>query len=96
LVPDVDFVVRGRWLRFWLRHGRPGGLLMVAAPVGILSYMASKVWTAAELEKLTPAQRHEIFEASVVTDLADAPPKLVARSRARVEQLIAEAGSQPG
>ena len=58
--------------------------------------MAPKVWTAAELEKLTPAQRHEIFESSVVTDLTDAPPDLVARSRARVEQLIAEAGSQPG
>ena len=56
--------------------------------------MAPKVWTAAELEKLTPAQRHEIFEASIVRDLADAPPELVARSRARVERLIAEAGSQ--
>lgn len=64
--------------------------------MSILSCMAPKVWTAAELEKLTPAQRHEIFESSVVTDLTDAPPDLVARSRARVEQLIAEAGSQPG
>ena len=56
--------------------------------------MASKVWTAAELEQLTPAQRHELFEASIVLDLADAPVELLARTRAKVERMIAEAGSQ--
>ena len=59
--------------------------------------MASKVWTAAELEKLSPAERHKIFEASIVTDLDQAPAALVARARARVEELIAETDtSQPG
>lgn len=59
--------------------------------------MASRVWTAAELEKLTPARRHEIFEASVVNDLDEAPPELLARTRAKIERLIAEADTtQPG
>jgi len=59
--------------------------------------MASRVWTAAELEKLTPARRHEIFEASVVNDLDQAPPELLARTRAKIERFIAEADTtQPG
>ena len=53
--------------------------------------MASKVWTAAELESLTPAERHDLFEASIVTDLDQAPPALLARARASVERLMAEA-----
>jgi hypothetical protein len=59
--------------------------------------VASEVWTAAELEQLTPAERHEIFEASIITDLEQAPAALVARAQARVERLIAETDtSQPG
>lgn len=37
--------------------------------------MGSKVWTAAELEQMTPAERQAIFDASLVTDLDDAPPE---------------------
>lgn len=59
--------------------------------------MGAKLWTAAELENLTPAERHELFEARVITDLEQAPPALVTRARARVEELIADAETaQPG
>jgi hypothetical protein len=55
--------------------------------------MASKVWTAAELEQMSPAERCAIFDASIVTDLDDAPPELLARTRARIERMIAESES---
>ena len=59
--------------------------------------MGAKLWTAAELENLTPAERHDLFESRVITDLEQAPPELVARARARVRELIAEAETaQPG
>jgi hypothetical protein len=41
--------------------------------------MPVQVWTAAELEAMTPAQRHEIFEASLVSNLDEAPAELLAR-----------------
>lgn len=52
--------------------------------------MASKVWTAAELERMSPTERRAIFEASIVNDLDDAPPEFVERVRARVERAIAD------
>jgi len=55
--------------------------------------MASKVWTAAELEQMSPAERRAIFDASIVTNLDDAPPELLARTRARIERMIAESES---
>jgi hypothetical protein len=55
--------------------------------------MSSKIWTAAELEKMSPAERKAIFDASIVQDLADAPPEFVARVRARIERIIAESES---
>ena len=58
--------------------------------------MSTRIWTAAELEQMTPAQRRRLFEASIVTDLDQAPADLVARTRARVGILIEAAeGSQP-
>ncbi len=47
--------------------------------------MADKVWTAAELEKLSPAQRQQIFDASLVLDLDDVPPEFLDRVRDRVQ-----------
>jgi hypothetical protein len=59
--------------------------------------MVAKIWTAAELEAMTPEQRHEVFEASVVTDLDEAPRELLTRVRARLERRIAGPdASQPG
>lgn len=51
--------------------------------------MANRVWTAAELELLSPAEQDEIFAAGIVRDLADAPPEFLARVRARFEEHIA-------
>lgn len=51
--------------------------------------MAGKVWTAAELEKLSPAQRQQIFDASLVLDLDDVPPEFLDRVRDRVQDRIA-------
>lgn len=35
---------------------------------------------------MSPAERHALFEASIVTDLENAPRELVERARARVER----------
>jgi hypothetical protein len=43
--------------------------------------MASQIITAEELEKMTPTERRAIFDASIVTDLDDARPELLARTR---------------
>ncbi|MDE0135292.1 MAG: hypothetical protein OXH86_13585 [Acidimicrobiaceae bacterium] len=56
--------------------------------------MAEDVVTAAELEKLSPAERHVLFEAGIVTDLDEAPSQLVERARSRVQQKIAESEPQ--
>lgn len=58
-----------------------------------MAVMAAKIITAEELEKMTPAERQAAFDASIVTDLDDAPPELVARTRKRVEQMITESDS---
>jgi len=50
--------------------------------------MAHKVWTAADLEQMTPAEQDAIFEASIVRNLDDVPPGFLAKVRARVEQRI--------
>jgi len=58
--------------------------------------VSGNVVTAAELEKMSPAERHALFEASIVTDLDEAPQHLVERARARAERHIAESESQIG
>lgn len=58
--------------------------------------MSGNVVTAAELAKMSPAERRAIFEASIVTDLDEAPQHLVERARARAEERIAESESQIG
>ena len=59
--------------------------------------VTSKIWTTDELEQMTPAQRHELFEASVITDIDQAPAQLLARTRARIEPLITDTErAQPG
>lgn len=56
--------------------------------------MARKVWTAAELEQMTPAQQQEIFEQSIVMDLSQAPAEFLANVRADVEEHIARHDAQ--
>lgn len=53
--------------------------------------MTRKVWTAAELEAMDPAEVDALFEDSISWDLADAPPELLARSRERILRRIEEA-----
>jgi len=51
--------------------------------------MTQKVWTAEEIEKLTPAEQDDLFDRSIVTDLADVPPEFLDRVRARLADRIA-------
>lgn len=59
------------------------------AQLGSLGSMRRKVWTAAELDALTPAQIDALFDASIVRDLDQVPPEFLDRVRADVEQHIA-------
>jgi hypothetical protein len=54
--------------------------------------MAEKIWTAAELEAMSPAERHELFEASKVLDLdAMEGDPLLERTWAKLAVMSAEA-----
>ena len=55
--------------------------------------MAQRVWTAVELEQLSPAEQDAIFAAGIVRDLADVPPEFLTRVRARLEDHIASTES---
>lgn len=48
----------------------------------------SKLWTAEELERLSPAERNEIIRAGIVSDLDDVPPAFLDRVRANVHDHI--------
>ena len=52
--------------------------------------MERKIWTAAELDEMTPAERKKIFDESIIWDLDDAPQELIDRARAKVLKRIAE------
>jgi len=58
--------------------------------------VSGNIVTAAELEQMTPAERHALFEASLISNLDDAPQHLVERARAGVAERIAESESQIG
>ena len=47
--------------------------------------MEARIVTAAELDQMTPQERHANFEASIITDPSKVPPQFVARVRARIE-----------
>jgi hypothetical protein len=49
----------------------------------------SKVVTAAELEAMTPQERHEHFVSGIVWDLEELPPTYRAKIRIRLEATIA-------
>ena len=48
-----------------------------------------KLWTAEELERLSPAERTEIIRAGIVTDLSQIPESFLERVRANVRDHIA-------
>lgn len=47
------------------------------------------VMTAAELEAMTPQERHEHFVSGIVWDLGELPPAYLAKIRARLEATVA-------
>lgn len=44
---------------------------------------AQKIWTAKELERMTPAEQDAIFDDSIVRNLDDIPKEFLATVRAR-------------
>ena len=46
--------------------------------------MERKIWTAAELDEMTPAQRQNIFDESIVWNLSEVPEEFLERIRAKV------------
>lgn len=53
------------------------------------SVAAKKLWTAEELEKLSSAERTEIIQAGIVTDLSQVPKAFLERVHANVNDHIA-------
>lgn len=51
--------------------------------------MAQKIWTAEELERMTPAEQDAIFNDSIVRNLDDVPNEFLARVQARFEAHLA-------
>lgn len=54
--------------------------------------MSQKIWTAQELEQMTPAERQDLFDKSIVRDLDEVPTEFLDRIRAKV--LTREAGAE--
>ena len=50
------------------------------------------IWTAEELERMSPDERQRLFDESVVTDLTQVSPEFLARVRAKGRALLAERG----
>lgn len=57
-------------------------LTHVEAKLALMS--AEELWTAEQLEKLSPAERDEIIRAGIVTDLAQVPDNFLKRVQANV------------
>ncbi|MDQ3757010.1 MAG: hypothetical protein M3394_04090 [Actinomycetota bacterium] len=52
----------------------------------------NRMWTAAELEALTPEERQRLLSERVVTDLSQVPVDFLARVRAEGRALLEERG----
>lgn len=59
----------------------------------VMSMPDDRVWTAAELERLTPDERQRLLNERVVTDLSELPPEFLARVRAAGRVLLEERGA---
>jgi hypothetical protein len=53
--------------------------------------VGDKVWTAEELEAMSPAEQDAIFQSSLVFDLDEVPEAFLERVRERVREHIANA-----
>ena len=56
--------------------------------------MANTVWTAAELEGLTPAEQDQVLAASLIGDPATMPPDFLEGVRERARRRIADNETQ--
>ena len=56
--------------------------------------MEQKLTTVSDLAGMTPAERQQNFDDSVVWDLDELPPDRLARLRARFESRLAERDAQ--
>jgi len=54
--------------------------------------MPRKIWTAQELEQMTPAEQQRLFDESIVRDLDEVPPEFLERIRSKVRSRSPEAG----
>jgi hypothetical protein len=54
-----------------------------------------RIWTAEDLERLSPEERDRVVKASIVTDLSTLPPEFVERIRATGRRLLEERGVIP-
>lgn len=50
---------------------------------------ASKIWSAQEMEKMTPNERQSIVRAGFETELSKVSPELLERTRRKIEAHIA-------
>lgn len=50
---------------------------------------SDRIWTAAELEQLTPDERDRVIRAGFVTDPAKIPAEVVERARRKADARIA-------
>jgi hypothetical protein len=57
--------------------------------------MGPRVMSAAELERLTPAEQDAVFQASIVRDLSLVPPDFLARVRERAAEHIKASEADP-
>jgi hypothetical protein len=62
--------------------------LRAGSSFGVVS--EDKVWTAGELEQLTPNERDRIVRSGFVTDLSQGPADFLARARAKGRQMLAD------
>jgi hypothetical protein len=61
---------------------------------GMVGGMSRKLWTAAEMEKLSLAQQQAILDESIVTDLDEVPSEFLTQVRADAKRLIESRESQ--
>lgn len=66
----------------------------LSAPSCKVTSMERKIWTAAELEEMTPAERREISRSAAVTDLSEVDPAFLERARESARRHMA-ANEQP-
>jgi hypothetical protein len=50
------------------------------------------IWTAEELEQMTPDERHRIVSEGIITDLSQVSPEFLERVRAKARVLLEERG----